>query len=93
MTTEQRIDRIEDEFETVKQLLMSSARLAESADRRIDRLSEKLDRLTDRVDLLTASQEQLVSQAAIDRAEFRSTVTQMLEMLTQRFNGNGTNQE
>lgn len=43
MTIEQRLDKIEDEFETVKQLLASAARYAESSHHRIDRLSERQD--------------------------------------------------
>jgi ABC-type transporter Mla subunit MlaD len=60
---DQRLDRIEDEFETVKQLLTSAARYAESANEKLDRLSEKqdrtqtqLDQLAVRVDELTAAQ-------------------------------------
>ena len=60
---DQRLDRIEDEFETVKQLLASAARYAESANKKLDRLSEKqdrtqtqLDQLAVRVDELTAAQ-------------------------------------
>lgn len=146
---QQRLDQIEDEFETVKQLLMSAARYAESANERIDSVAEKLDQLTekqdrtqqqldtlsgrfdqltskvdqltDRVDQLTTAQtrtqqqldqlttevselrftmeaafvqaEQDRNQAAIDRAEFRTTVTQLLQVLTQRFNGNGQNNQ
>jgi chromosome segregation ATPase len=38
-----RLNKIEDEFETVKQLLISAASYAESANKRIDRLTEKQD--------------------------------------------------
>lgn len=43
MTDAQRLDRVEDELETVKQLLVSTARYAESANQRIDRLIERQD--------------------------------------------------
>ncbi|NJL21161.1 MAG: hypothetical protein HC895_10640 [Leptolyngbyaceae cyanobacterium SM1_3_5] len=66
---------------------------------RVDRLTERVDRLTERVDELSITVESLAQQAAqdrsqaeIDRAEFRSTVTQLLEVLTQQFNGNGQNE-
>lgn len=121
---QQRLDQIEDEFETVKQLLMSAARYAESANEKIDRvatqqelntsaiavLGQKVDQLTDRVDTIAVNLDRLTSevgklrimmeitfrqaeqdrsQAQIDRAEFRSTVQQLLETLTRQFNGNG----
>lgn len=41
--TDTRLNQLEDEFETVKQLLISAASYAESADKRIDRLSERQD--------------------------------------------------
>lgn len=66
---DQRLDRIEDEFDTVKQLLASAARYAESANEKLDRLSERqdrtqaqLDRLTIKVDDLTAAQTQTQTQ-------------------------------
>jgi len=68
-----------------------------------DRTQQLLERLGARVDQLTSDvlglaaqleqQAQLAeqdrNQAAIDRAEFRSTVEQLLQVLVQRFNGNG----
>lgn len=70
---------------------------------RLDQLTVKVDQLTGNVQQLalevgelrmsleiTAQQaEQDRSQAQIDRAEFRTTVTQLLEVLTRQFNGNG----
>lgn len=41
--TDTRLNQLEDEFETVKQLLISAASYAESANKRIDRLSERQD--------------------------------------------------
>lgn len=55
MTTEQRLDKIEDEFETVKQLLVSTARYAESANNRIDRLSERQDHTQRQLDGLAVT--------------------------------------
>lgn len=63
---------------------------------RIDQLTERVDQLSLQVSELSVVVESLAQQAAqdrsqaeIDRAEFRSTVTQLLEVLTQQFNGNG----
>lgn len=79
----QRLDRIEDEFETVKQLLASAARYAESANEKLDRLSERqdrtqvqLDQLTVRVDELTAAQTQ--TQTQLDQ------LTQKVDQLSSR---------
>ena len=62
----------------------------------LDALSGNVDRLSGEISemrvLMEASfqqAEQDRSQAAIDRAEFRTTVTQLLEVLTRQFNGNG----
>lgn len=126
--TEQRLERLEDEFETVKSLLMSAASYSESANRKIDRLADRFDQLTETVDRLTQRFDQLTetvdrlaqhseqrhleseariamledrfqefteqaerdrSQATLDRAEFRTTIQSLLEVLTQRYNGNG----
>jgi predicted nuclease with TOPRIM domain len=49
----------EEEFETVKQILATVARVAERNTTGIDRLTEKLDRLTEKVDRLTERFDQL----------------------------------
>lgn len=63
---------------------------------RMDRFTERVNYLADTVAELSVTVESLAqqaaqdrSQAAIDRAEFRTTVEQLLQVLTQRFNGNG----
>ncbi|MBC6430332.1 hypothetical protein FM036_05595 [Nostoc sp. HG1] len=43
MSNAQRLDNVENDLETVKQLLVSTASYAESADKRIDRLVERQD--------------------------------------------------
>jgi len=65
---------------------------------KVDRLSDRVDELTTQVSELSVTVESLAqeaaqdrSQAQIDRAEFRSTVQQLLEVLTRQFNGNGRN--
>lgn len=55
MTLEQRLNTVETDLETVKQLLVSAASYAESA-------NEGLDRLTVRIDELTTAQSQSQTQ-------------------------------
>ncbi|BAY96018.1 MULTISPECIES: hypothetical protein [unclassified Tolypothrix] len=52
MTTEQRLDRVEDDLAIVKQLLTSAATYAESANRRLDELTIKQDRTQSQIDQL-----------------------------------------
>jgi len=59
---DQRLDRIEDEFETVKQLLASAAHYAESANAKIDRLSDRQDRTQTQLDLLSDRQDRTQTQ-------------------------------
>jgi DNA repair exonuclease SbcCD ATPase subunit len=57
--------------------------------RGLGELRQQVSAVTNRVDTLAQQAEQDRSQAAIDRAEFRSTVQQILDALTQRFSSNG----
>ncbi|MFM2061061.1 MAG: hypothetical protein RLZZ507_731 [Cyanobacteriota bacterium] len=59
MTTEQRLDRVESEFATIRQLLTSAATYAESANRRIDELGAKQDRTQSQLDQLGVKVDQL----------------------------------
>ncbi|WP_413171628.1 6-aminohexanoate hydrolase [Anabaena azotica] len=59
MTTEQRLDRVESEFATIRQLLTSAATYAESANRRIDDLGAKQDRTQTQLDQLGVKVDQL----------------------------------
>ncbi|MEH1833467.1 MAG: 6-aminohexanoate hydrolase [Nostoc sp.] len=52
MTNAQRLDYVEDELETVKRLLVSTASYAESANRRLDELTIKQDRTQSHLDQL-----------------------------------------
>ncbi len=83
MTTE-RLERVENDLDVVRQLLTSAATYAESANRKIDQLSTKvdqlttsqdrtqsqLDQLTGRVDQLTGRVDQLSSR--VDEFVFQS---------------------
>ena len=62
MTTEQRLDRVETEFATIRQLLISAATYAESANRRIDELGTKQDRTQIMLDELGAKQDRTQTQ-------------------------------
>jgi chromosome segregation ATPase len=71
---DQRLDRIEDEFETVKQLLASAARYAESANEKIDQLSDRQDRTQAQLDQLSNRQDR--TQVQIDQLSNRQDRTQ-----------------
>ncbi|RCJ39005.1 6-aminohexanoate hydrolase [Nostoc punctiforme NIES-2108] len=61
MTNTQRLDHVEDELETVKRLLVSTASYAESANRRLDELTIKQDRTQSHLDELTIKQDRTQS--------------------------------
>nr|WP_322685206.1 6-aminohexanoate hydrolase [Nostoc sp. DedQUE07]MDZ8131384.1 6-aminohexanoate hydrolase [Nostoc sp. DedQUE07] len=69
MTNTQRLDHVEDELETVKQLLVSTASYAESANRRLDELTIKQDRTQSHLDELTIKQDR--TQSHLDQLEVR----------------------
>lgn len=69
MTTEQRLDRVEDDLAAVRQLLASAATYAESANRRTEQQAERIDQLISsqnrtqtQLDQLTARVDQLSSR-------------------------------
>ncbi|MCC5637915.1 6-aminohexanoate hydrolase [Nostoc sp. CHAB 5844] len=59
MTNSQRLDDVEDELETVKRLLVSTATYAESANRRLDELTIKQDRTQSHLDQLGVRVDQI----------------------------------
>ena len=65
MTTEQRIERVEDELEQVKRILLRTAGYAESANAGLERLTVRVDRIADSVDSLTAAQDR--TQVQLDQ--------------------------
>ncbi|MTJ52753.1 6-aminohexanoate hydrolase [Anabaena sp. UHCC 0253] len=69
MTTEQRLDRVESEFATIRELLISAATYAESANRRIDDLGIKQDRTQIMLDDLGIKQDR--TQTQLDRTVLR----------------------
>jgi chromosome segregation ATPase len=62
MTTEQRLDRVEDDLAVVRQLLTSAATYAESAKRQLDRVGEKLDQAVSRQDATDAQIDRLTQR-------------------------------
>ncbi|MGB5971462.1 MAG: hypothetical protein WBG70_24370 [Spirulinaceae cyanobacterium] len=44
MTNAQRLDKVEDELETVKLLLVSTARIVESNNQYLDEITDRIDR-------------------------------------------------
>lgn len=61
----------------------------EDLDREFEFIGTSLGRLEQQIASLAQQAEQDRNQASIDRAEFRSTVEQLLQVLTQQLNGNG----
>lgn len=86
--TDQRLDTIEDELETVKRLLVSAASYAESANQGLERLTERqdktqaqLDRLSSKVDDLTTIQSQTSSRLDEFIFQVQRLLTQNAERL------------
>jgi len=76
MTTEQRLDRVETEFATIRQLLISAATYAESANRRIDDLGIKQDRTQIMLDELGTKQDR--SQIMLDELGIKQDRSQIM---------------
>ena len=60
-----RLDRIENDFETVKDILIAVARRAEATDERIDRLALRQDRTQQQLDQLSDNVAQLTEDVEI----------------------------
>jgi chromosome segregation ATPase len=74
MINAQRLDHVEDELETVKRLLVSTASYAESAGRRLDELTIKQDRTQSHLDELTVKQDR--TQSHLDELTIKQDLTQ-----------------
>ena len=61
MTNAQQLDHVEDELETVKRLLVSTASYTESANKRLEQLTIKQDRTQSHLDELTIKQDRTQS--------------------------------
>ncbi|MCL1475694.1 hypothetical protein [Argonema antarcticum] len=83
MTVEQRLNVVETDLETVRQLLVSAASYAESANRGLDRLTAAQAQSQSQVDQLTAAQTQ--TQSRVEQLVESQTQTQtQLNQLTER---------
>lgn len=89
----ERLDRVEQLLvEIAERQLTFQEQLSQTRQTAEDAVQMVLD-LGDIVRHQGEQAEQDRSQAAIDRAEFRSTVNQLLERLVERFNTNGHGHE
>jgi len=101
--TAERLNRMEDEMETIKELLISTARMAErnseSINRLVERMSEatsNVDRLAvaqlnaeERLDQLTALMTRFVENAEADRAVVRGIQTENQRIIQYLFGQQG----
>ncbi|MDZ7969720.1 MAG: hypothetical protein RM368_33055 [Nostoc sp. DedSLP03] len=102
----ERLNQIEDEMETIKELLISTARMAERNSESINRLVERmsqatsnLDRLAvaqlnaeERLDQLTTLMTRFVENAEADRAVVRGIQTENQRILQYLFGQQGEGQ-
>lgn len=79
---------IADSNQELRQLIHSSA---EDTVSMIGSLGEEIQQLKEQMQLQAEEAQRDRNQAAIDRASFQSTVTQILEVLRQQFTTNGNN--
>ena len=93
MANTQRLDKVENELETVKQLLTSTAQIVDRNAQQIDNLTERIDRNAQQIDILTAnqgvSQERLNeliahSQTEAARVDRIDTATEALQQASLR---------
>ena len=101
--TAERLNRMEDEMETIKELLISTARMAERNSESINRLVEgmseatsNVDRLAvaqlnaeERLDQLTALMTRFVENAEADRAVVRGIQTENQRIIQYLFGQQG----
>lgn len=92
-----RLDRIENDLETVKEIMLAVARRAEATDSRLDRLAEsqertqeQLDQLREDVNIAFQTINLMSENGDRERAEFRAEILRIWEYLMgQQRNGNG----
>lgn len=99
----ERLNQIEDEMETIKELLISTARMAERNSESINRLVERMSQATsnvdrlavaqlnteERLDQLTALMTRFVENAEADRAVVRGIQTENQRILQYLFGQQG----
>lgn len=82
MNSDQQLDRLEDEIETVKQLLTSAASVTESNSKAISRLTERVNQVTVSVDRSAERFDRFVEQAESDRDAIREMQAEVRGILT-----------
>ncbi len=73
-------DRIEDDLETVKDILITVARRAEATDQRLDRLTDNVTQLGVRMDQLGVRMDQLATEAREDRVVMHEVIDQLVSL-------------
>lgn len=104
--TAERLNQMEDEMETIKELLISTARMAERNSESINRLVERMSQATsnvdrlavaqlnaeERLDQLTALMTRFVENAEADRVVIRGIQTENQRILQYLFGQQGEGQ-
>jgi chromosome segregation ATPase len=93
--TERNLERLSERQDRTQQQVDRTSATVDRLGERVDQLGVKVDQVTEQMGGLAIQMEEMLrnaeqdrSQAAIDRAEFRSTVQQLLEVLSQRLTSN-----
>jgi uncharacterized phage infection (PIP) family protein YhgE len=81
--TDQRLDTIEDELETVKRLLISAASYAESANQGLEQLTERQNRTQTQLDRLTVTVEELTTAQAQTQTQLSQLSNRVSEFVFQ----------
>jgi len=69
-----RLDRLENELETVKNIMLTLARRAEGTDQRIDRLVESQDRTQRQLDQLSITVDRAIESFTITQASIAAAL-------------------
>lgn len=96
MTVEQRVDQLDSDLAAVRQLLLSTATYAESANRRIDRVGEKLEQAVSRQDATDAKLDRIADaqlQSQIHLNQLNQRVDQFVDNAQRLFTQIGTKLE
>lgn len=87
--SEERLDRIERILEAVASQQQTNTRAIEANNQAVSQLTADIGGLALQIEQMIRSAEQDRSQAALDRAEFRTTIQTILDAWTERFGRNG----
>lgn len=76
-----RLDRIEDDLETVKDILLAVARRAEATDKRLDELVSRQDRTQQQLDQLLVKHERLTEYMENSQASINASIERQDKIL------------